>query len=65
MATQTMTAVDRLADLERLRLRLEDGFDKIAEASRNGQDTTRWEDVWLDLLRQYQELHDALNGSDR
>ncbi len=61
-ATAAATSVDRQAELEteiqRLVGRLEDGFDKISEAALNGQDTTRWEDVWIKLLADYEALYD-------
>lgn len=47
-------------ELDRLVSRLEDGFDKIADAERAGQDTTRWEDVWIRLLHDYERLYDEL-----
>jgi hypothetical protein len=61
----TTTATDRHVELERLRFRLEDGFDKIAQAAQAGQDTKRWEDVWLKLLAEYEALYDQLSGSTR
>jgi hypothetical protein len=48
------------AEMQRLLLRLEDGFEKIARAASDGDDVSRWEDVWIQLLREYEELHDRL-----
>jgi hypothetical protein len=50
------------AELQRLLLRLEDGFDKIARAAANGEDVARWEDVWLKLLGEYEQLYDRLDA---
>ena len=54
------TTTDRRAELARLVFRLEDGFDKIAEAAAKGLDTTRWTTVWIQLLEQYEALYDEL-----
>ena len=61
MAVQAKPTVAEIeAQCERLVSRLEDGFDKIIAASAKGQDTTRWEDVWLQLLADYERLCDEL-----
>lgn len=48
------------AEMQRLLFRLEDGFEKIARAAADGEDVRRWEDVWIQLLCEYEQLHDQL-----
>jgi hypothetical protein len=48
------------ADLQRIAFRLEDGFEKIVRAAAEGEDVSRWEDIWLRLLNDYERLHDRL-----
>ena len=48
------------AEMQRLMFRLEDGFEKIAHAAAAGEDVDRWEDLWIQLLREYEQLHDQL-----
>lgn len=56
-AERPMLASDDLeAEMQRLLFRLDDGFAKIAQAAAMGEETARWEDVWLELLREYDEL---------
>lgn len=50
------------AEVQRLAFRLEDGFEKIARSSDAGDDVRRWEDVWIQLLREYERLHDRLRA---
>jgi len=52
------TAVDRLAALE---ARLFDGDARIARATASGQDVAAWEGFWVDLLRQYEDLAEAMS----
>lgn len=51
------TTATQQAVLDRLLFRLEDGFVKIADAAAKGQDTARWEDVWIRLLEDYERLY--------
>jgi hypothetical protein len=44
---------DRRAMLAR---RLDDGYQRIDAAIADGQEMARWEDFWLDLLREYEAL---------
>ncbi|MDQ3548175.1 MAG: hypothetical protein M3439_05070 [Chloroflexota bacterium] len=48
------------AEMQRLLFRLEDGFEKIARAAANGDDVSRWEDVWIELLSEYEQLHNQM-----
>jgi hypothetical protein len=48
------------AEMQRLLFRLEDGFEKIARAAADGEDVRRWEDVWIQLLCEYEQLHDRM-----
>ena len=48
------------AEMQRLLFRLEDGFEKIVRAAASGEDVSRWEDVWMQLLSVYEQLHDQL-----
>jgi hypothetical protein len=43
-----------------LRRRLSDGDEQISGAKRAGADTTRWEDHWITLLREYESVCRAL-----
>lgn len=45
-------------ELRSLERRLEDGYLRIEDAQRAGQDTSSWEDFWIQLLRQYESLVD-------
>jgi len=48
---------DRRRTLER---RLDDGFQRIDQALRDGADVAAWEDFWIQLLREYESLCDDL-----
>jgi hypothetical protein len=48
---------DQIATLER---RLEDGYQRIEQAAREGKDVAAWEAFWIDLLRQYEAACDGL-----
>lgn len=43
-----------------LYLRLEDGYAQIEHAIENGEDVSRWDDVWKRLLREYEQVCDLL-----
>lgn len=43
-----------------LYLRLEDGYARIERALDEGEDVTRWEDLWKRLLRDYEQVCDLL-----
>ena len=45
----------RIAKLEE---RLQDGFTRIGEAMENGIEVDNWERVWIDLLREYEQVSD-------
>ncbi|MEX1159007.1 MAG: hypothetical protein WEC79_08785 [Thermomicrobiales bacterium] len=47
-------------EMQRILFRLEDGFEKIARAAADGDDVSRWEDIWIELLSEYEQLHDRL-----
>lgn len=47
-------------EIRSLERRLEDGYLRIEDARRAGQDTSAWEDFWIQLLRQYESLADEL-----
>lgn len=46
------------AEIRRIEMRLGVGFEKIVEAADNGDDVSRWEEVWIQLLHEYEALHD-------
>ena len=56
-ASSAETIEDRIARLE---LRLEDGFVRIGEAMNHGIEVDNWERHWIQLLREYESLHDDL-----
>jgi hypothetical protein len=43
-----------------LYLRLEDGYAQIERGLDEGQDVTKWEDVWKRLLKEYEQVCDIL-----
>lgn len=43
-----------------LERRLNDGWSRIEEALRRGDDVAAWEAFWIDLLHQYEAAFDAL-----
>jgi hypothetical protein len=43
-----------------LEKRLHDGFTRIGEALNNGIEVTNWEKHWIELLREYEGVQDAL-----
>jgi hypothetical protein len=45
-----------MADRDRLQRRLEAGDRRIAEADGAGQDVSRWETFWLQLLAEYEQV---------
>jgi hypothetical protein len=51
------TGDDLAADLRLLEMRLEDGYRKIERAVARGEDVSRWEDHWIRLLREYEQLY--------
>lgn len=64
-ATRVTVLDDRAsleAEMQRLLFRLEDGFEKIVRAAANDEDVSRWEDVWIQLLGVYEQLHDQFNA---
>lgn len=40
--------------------RLDDGYTRIDQAIQRGEDTERWETFWIDLLHEYESLHDGM-----
>jgi hypothetical protein len=48
--------------MEALEKRLQDGFVRIGEAMNQGVSVTNWEKHWIELLRQYEALSDAVNA---
>ncbi len=49
-----------MAELVRIEGRLEDGYRKIDEATVEGRDAGRWEDLWLQLLDDYERIYDLI-----
>ena len=47
-----------------LYLRLEDGYARIERALDEGDDVTKWEDLWKHLLREYEQVCDLIAVSD-
>lgn len=46
-----------------LLMRLEDGYQQIEQALQDGKDVTRWEELWLKLLDEYERICDSLQES--
>ncbi len=49
-----------VAELVKIEARLEDGYRKIDEARLRGTDTSRWEELWIQLLDNYEHIYDQL-----
>jgi hypothetical protein len=49
-----------LESIRSLEQRLHDGYEKIEEGLASGRNVAHWEGIWLDLLREYEELVDML-----
>jgi hypothetical protein len=47
-----------------LYLRLEDGYARIERSLADGQDVTKWDDLWKRLLREYEQVCDLLAVSE-
>lgn len=43
-----------------LEQRLAEGYVRIEQAVQRGDDVERWEAFWIDLLHEYESLHDEL-----
>lgn len=59
-----MSAAINLADIQRQRDKLEErlelGYKKIADSQVDGEDNEVWVDHFIDLLKEYEALADAL-----
>ena len=54
-------SVDRAPfDQETLERRLDDGYRRIEEAKVQGRDVQAWEEFWIQLLREYEQICDGL-----
>jgi hypothetical protein len=42
--------------------RLEKGYERISEGLDQGRDITKWEDLWLELLNEYEIVCNELEG---
>jgi hypothetical protein len=51
--------MERSAKLEE---RLHDGFRRIGEAMNNGVKVENWEKHWIELLREYEGVQDAIRA---
>lgn len=49
--------------LRMLEERLDDGYRRIEAGQRVGSDVDQWEDFWIDLLHQYEQLADRAEGN--
>jgi hypothetical protein len=47
-------------DRETLERRLDDGYRRIEEARVQGRDVQAWEEFWIQLLHEYEEICDGL-----
>jgi len=50
--------------LRTLERRLDDGYQRIEQGIADGIDVSRWEEFWIDLLRQYETQADLLAATD-
>lgn len=60
----TITPFHRRSTLENRRdslyLRLEQRYDQIEQAVADGTDVTTWEDLWITMLQEYEQVCDQL-----
>lgn len=49
--------------LRMLEQRLDDGYRRIEAGQQVGSDVDQWEDFWIDLLHQYEQLADRAEGN--
>lgn len=50
--------------LRTLERRLDDGYRRIDQGIADGINVARWEEFWIDLLRQYEMQADQLGATD-
>lgn len=55
--TDTETLEERAGRLEE---RLRNGFDRIGEMMANHINVTNWEEAWVNLLREYEQINDEI-----
>lgn len=57
---QTQVPLEEVQEssLKVLEQRLDDGYRRIESGQLMGADVTQWEDFWIDLLHQYEQLAD-------
>ena len=55
-----MTTLDRELQMTKLLIRLDDAFEHVcmAAAEDDDEELGRWEDLWMDLLLEYEALYD-------
>ena len=60
-AVSPQSSTDRAPyDQETLERRLDDGYHRIEEARMQGRDVQAWEEFWIQLLREYEDICDGL-----
>jgi hypothetical protein len=59
----TTATIDLQARKDELVRRLQNGDEQISAARRDGADTTRLEDHWITLLRQYESICQEITES--
>jgi hypothetical protein len=57
---RTSAREDLAFELQTIERRLEEGYRVIDQAIADGRTIGRWEDHWLDLLREYERIYDEL-----
>ena len=67
MKTSKLRALDLSQSVDRapydqvtLERRLDDGYRRIEDAKVQGRDVQAWEEFWIQLLREYEEICDGL-----
>lgn len=53
-----------MSSREKLAERIREGYEKISERVRAGEDTSDWEDFWARLVREYEMLCAELDNED-
>ena len=59
VTTMSSRRESRLASIQQLERRLNDGYARIEAARAAGQDVADWESFWIELLHQYEAAVDA------
>ncbi|HYI93433.1 MAG TPA: hypothetical protein VEX68_07810 [Bryobacteraceae bacterium] len=60
LLNQPVEITSRMSEAAQLERRLEDGYARIEDARLEGINTSDWEEFWIKLLREYEEICNKL-----